>query len=166
MEHFCWGLKVCVSLGCIAFRNQEAIPCAVTQIPPRQRRGWGHVHEDRQSLRRVSVVHFWSGWGTHLYSQWCDKSVWGEWLISLWSPSASPTKSPVRIGKYTVTRTDREVSDDAFEFICLSMMKCSVHDHSDSWMHALNKRIQFRKALIPARANTKTGSLGISDTCV
>lgn len=126
---------MCVSLGRIVVRDQEAIQSVITQIPPWQRRGRGHVHEDRQSLRCVSGVPFWARRECIcILKNAINQPEASDWSVSLWSLPASPMKSPARTGKYTATRTDREVRADAWVHSSFYVDMFRALKHSDSWV--------------------------------
>lgn len=108
-------LNACLFPGCITFRNQEAIPCTVTQVPPWQRWWWGHIHENCQSLCCVSVSSSLlkpNGIFLHMSHQ-IIQFVATYSSTSLPFSTVWPMNSPDRTGKYTATRTGQEVSEAA-----------------------------------------------------
>lgn len=103
----CSVIAFVCSPGLVAIGNQEAVPPAVAEIPPGQRRRGGHVHEDRQSLRRVRVARGGSPWP----ARFAPFNVLGL-------PAVSPMSSPERTGKCTATRMVQAVSWCSFLRAC------------------------------------------------
>lgn len=103
----CSVIAFVCSPGLLAIGNQEAVPPAVAEIPPGQRRRGGHVHEDRQSLRRVRVARGGSPWP----ARFAPFNVLGL-------PAVSPMSSPERTGKCTATRMVQAVSWCSFLRVC------------------------------------------------
>lgn len=142
-------LNACLFPGCITIRNQEAIPCTVTQVPPWQRRWWGHFHENCQSLCCVSVIQILSFRGKRRLPsrEPPDYSICGEVIIHfrVLSPQSDQWTVQTELGNVRQPRWARRwvrlpsIPQPACSFVLVDMLSVPRAGESASWSRSMLK---------------------------